>query len=62
MLAVVIILNMMKKEKDFTSDIEQVKEDLLALEREMEIMKAKLDEKQKHKETLQYFLDTIDFE
>ena len=31
-------------------------------EREMEIMKAKLDEKQKHKETLQYFLDTIDFD
>ena len=51
----------MKKEKDFTADIEQVKEDLLALEREMEVMKAKLDEKQKHKETLQYFLDTIDF-
>ena len=38
------------------------KEDLLAIEREMEIMKAKLDEKQKHKETLEYFLDTIDFE
>ena len=52
----------MKKEKDFTADIEQVKEDLLALEREMEIMKAKLDEKQKHKETLQYFLEAIDFD
>ena len=52
----------MQEKKDFTADIEQVKEDLLALEREMEVMKAKLDEKQKHKVTLQYFLDTIDFE
>ena len=52
----------MKKEKDFTADIEQVKEDLSNIEREMEVMKAKLDEKQKHKETLLYFLDTIDFE
>jgi hypothetical protein len=52
----------MKKEKDFTSDIEQVKEDLLEIEREIEIIKVKLEEKQKHKETLQYFLDTIDFE
>jgi len=52
----------MKKEKDFTADIKQVKEDLLAIEREMEVMMAKLDEKQKHKEILQYFLDTIDFE
>jgi hypothetical protein len=47
--------------KDFTEDIEQVKEDLLKIEREIEIMKARLDEKQKHKETLEYFLETIDF-
>ena len=46
---------------DFKGTKGNFKEDLLALEREMEIMKAKLDEKQKHKETLQYFLDTIDF-
>lgn len=50
----------MKAEKDFTTHIEQVKEDLLAMDREIEIMKAKLFEKEKHKETLEYFLDVID--
>jgi len=52
----------MKKEKDFTADIEQVREDLSNIERDIQVLKATLDEKQKHKETLQYFLDTIDFD
>jgi hypothetical protein len=51
----------MKKEKDFTADIEQVKEDLVTIDKEIEVIKAKLEEKLKHKATLEYFLDTIDF-
>ncbi len=52
----------MKKEKDFTADIEQVRLDLLEIEKQIEIIKVRLEEKQKHKDTLQYFLETIDFE
>lgn len=52
----------MKKEKDFTADIKQVKEDLLIIEREIDIIKVTLEEKIKHKSTLEYFLETIDFE
>jgi len=46
--------------KDFTADIEQVKGDLLAIEREIEVIKARLQEMEKHKETLIYFLETIE--
>jgi hypothetical protein len=53
---------MMKKEKDFTTDIQQVKDDLQQLETDMLVLNTKLYEMQKHKETLIYFLDVIDFE
>lgn len=51
----------MKKEKDFTSDIEEVKSDLSELEKRIAVNESSLVEMKKHKETLEYFLETIDF-
>ena len=51
----------MDTKKDFSTDIEQVREDLQKVETNILIAKARLEEMQKHKETLIYFLETIDF-
>ncbi len=51
----------METEKDFSIDIEQVREDLQKLETNILIAKARLEEMQKHKDTLLYFLETINF-
>jgi hypothetical protein len=52
----------MEKKKDFTADIEQVKQDLQQIETSILIAKARLEEMQRHKETLDYFLETIDYD
>ncbi len=51
----------MKKEKDFTADIEQVKTDLAEIEQRIAVNEASLVEMKRHKATLEYFLETIDF-
>lgn len=49
----------MEKQKDFTVDIEQVKEDLAKVELSLTISKVRIEELQRHKETLEYFLEVI---
>jgi hypothetical protein len=47
------------KTKDFTADIEQVTEDLAKIELKIAVSEATLQELKRHKETLEYFLETI---
>lgn len=49
----------MKKEPDFTREIEQIKEDLQKIETDILVCEAKISEMKKHKETLMFFLETI---
>jgi len=50
----------MKTEKDFTNDILCVQQEISKIETDILILKAKLEEKIKHKDTLEYFLRTIE--
>ena len=55
------LIFIMDTKKDFSVDIEQVRKDLRNIETDILIAKARLEEMQKHKETLIYFLETIDW-
>ena len=52
---------MENKNKDYTSYIEQFKEDLQKLETDILIIKVKLEEMQKHKESIICFLDALSY-